>query len=796
MLLMRFLKAVRGSFCSMVVVSVVLLAFTVNAQNGLKLLDKQKIDSVLLADTTVLTNSDYLYELDKLLEIQNKVPGVVSGFSNLDDIQSSLDDDDSIIYLIKTRLATANDRSVSLQNLQTFNHLLDQFQNNVQSDYLDDLTDYGNQLDELKKELFGFRKDSIIQKIYKNAGLRSNFQPQLIEIRNKWKYTDSIVGETASLIKELKARASSNSFQTTELLSQLDDLIAKTAINSLGKERRYLWEPINTKLIEKNYASFQKKLEIEKQIADYYFDNTSNNRLLPCGVAILFFLWVFYNFRSLKKLHKLSSLYKFHFKYLSKFPLWGSLIFIVSLTPLFDLSAPAIYTELAGIATLSVLTLFFVRRLHLPIFLMWCGFFLLFLTHPILRFVGMPIYRERLYMFFINIVSTIYGIFALVVLWKKAVGYKAVLWIGVLFTLLNLNAVLCNLFGRVTLSQISYAASTYGFAQAVSLTVICHLIKEAILLQIQSSRLRKRYPESFDFVPIERGVYKWTGIFSAVLWVVAFADNINVLDTLQDYGTTFLNEVHTVGRFTYSFGGILLFLGIIWVANFFQKYISYFFGDLGEDIQVENKEGRSRLLMTRLVVLIAGFLLAVAASGLPIDKITIILGALSVGIGLGLQNIVNNFVSGVILIFDRTLHIGDVVEVSDKKGRVREIGIRTSRLLTDDGAEIIIPNGDVVSHNIINWTLTNANVRMNLTFTIAKPYDIENVITICHKEIMGNKNVLQQKEPEILITAVTPASATIKVYFWCVSITVTEATYSQLYPAIYSTLEGEGMKLL
>ena len=121
---------------------------------------------------------------------------------------------------------------------------------------------------------------------------------------------------------------------------------------------------------------------------------------------------------------------------------------------------------------------------------------------------------------------------------------------------------------------------------------------------------------------------------------------------------------------------------------------------------------------------------------------------------------------------------------------------RELKLLTDDGAEIIIPNGDVVSHNIINWTLTNANVRMNLTFTIAKPYDIENVITICSKEIMGNKNVLQQKEPEILITAVTPASATIKVYFWCISITATEATYSQLYPAIYSTLEGEGMKLL
>jgi len=81
-------------------------------------------------------------------------------------------------------------------------------------------------------------------------------------------------------------------------------------------------------------------------------------------------------------------------------------------------------------------------------------------------------------------------------------------------------------------------------------------------------------------------------------------------------------------------------------------------------------------------------------------------------------------------------------------------------------------------------------------FTIAKPYDIEKVMAICREEIMANKNVFNQNEPEVLITAITPASATIKIYFWCVSITATEATYSQLYPAIYAELEAEDMKLL
>jgi small-conductance mechanosensitive channel len=765
------------------------------AQDSLKLLEKQKTDSALLSDTNVLTKSDYLSALEKVLETQNKVPAVVDGFADLDDIQAHLTDDDSAIFLIKERLATANDRTLNIQNLQTFERLLEELQDNIKDGYNKKLAKYETQLDELKKELLTLRKDTIVQKIYRSADLRSTFLQQLIEIRAKWKVTDSLVTSNATTIKKLKSRASSNSFAIAELVFKTEGLLDKASLNAFGKEHRYLWEPVNQVQSLKNAASFKKKVEIEKEIARYYFKNTRTNRLLPLLIGFIFFIWVMYNFKSLKKLGRLDALDKFNFRYVSEHPLFASLIFVVALAPLFDLDAPVIYTDFAGFLTLFVLTVFFVKRLPLKVFLIWVVFFLLFLAHPIIRLLGLPGADERLWNFFINSASTLYGVIAIIVLWKRARVQKPILTVGIIFIILNILAMLCNLYGRVTLSQIFYAAAVYGFAQAVSLTMMVHLVEEAALLQIQSSRLRKNYPEYFDFKPIAKGVFRITTIVAVALWFVIFADNINVFDIVVDKISAILSEVHSVGSFDFSLGGLVLFILIIWVANFLQKYISYFFGDLGEDIQVENKDGRSRLLMTRLVLLIAGFLLAVAASGLPIDKITIILGALSVGIGLGLQNIVNNFVSGIILIFDRTLHIGDVVEVSDKKGRVREIGIRTSKLLTDDGAEIIIPNGDVVSHNIINWTLTNTNVRMNLTFTIAKPYILEDVISICKRELAANKNILPEKEPEILITTVTATSATLKLYFWCKSITLVEATNSQLNPAIYSSLEAGGIKL-
>ena len=123
------------------------------------------------------------------------------------------------------------------------------------------------------------------------------------------------------------------------------------------------------------------------------------------------------------------------------------------------------------------------------------------------------------------------------------------------------------------------------------------------------------------------------------------------------------------------------------------------------------------------MVLIGGYLLAIAASGLPLDKITILLGALGVGIGMGLQNIVNNFVSGIILIFNGSFKIGDEIEVSGQAGKVKEIGLRASTLTTADGADVIIPNGNILSQNIVNWTFTNDQKRVMVSFNLVGKRD-------------------------------------------------------------------------
>jgi small-conductance mechanosensitive channel len=213
---------------------------------------------------------------------------------------------------------------------------------------------------------------------------------------------------------------------------------------------------------------------------------------------------------------------------------------------------------------------------------------------------------------------------------------------------------------------------------------------------------------------------------------------------------------------------------IIWISHILQRLISYLFGETGSDTEDQTNVTpghHSRLLITRLLVLIAGYLLAIAASGLPIDRLTFLLGALGVGIGMGLQNVVNNFVSGIILIFDGSLHIGDEIEVNQQSGRVKEIGLRASTLHTADGADIIIPNGTMLSQNIVNYS--NEQKRITLSFSLTgKEMDTNVVNDVINSTLKKIPNVISKRNPVILYTKVTPESLSITVRFWCTSVNI------------------------
>ncbi len=132
----------------------------------------------------------------------------------------------------------------------------------------------------------------------------------------------------------------------------------------------------------------------------------------------------------------------------------------------------------------------------------------------------------------------------------------------------------------------------------------------------------------------------------------------------------------------------------------------------------------SRILHYLLLVL--GVVLALEAIGIPIGKFTIFAGALGVGLGFGLQQIFNNFVSGLILLFDRSLKVGDFVQLdANVRGVVKAINIRSTRITTNDNIDILVPNSEFVSGRVTNWTYRSVNRRIRVPFGVAYGVDKE-----------------------------------------------------------------------
>jgi potassium efflux system protein len=752
---------------------------------------RRKFDSTLFTNITLPTTSDYAEDLERVYQLLNKVPVVTQSFSKLTEIDNDLDQDDSALNILKSRMSESN-RTFNVRNLQMFSTLLDALSADVRENTRT-LDQYDTTLDRVRNEIAGLKKDSLMLRFFRDSAMKDTFKLQLGQLKEKWRQADSLISLNGQIVNDLISEASAHTISIEELQYQVGQQLKAVGSKAFGKERPYLWES-QEPVPANSAAGFKRSVQSEQELARFYFATNRNKRIWLLLTGVLFFFWVWYNFRTLRRMNKLEALDSFHFAYVRPRPITGTMLFILSLAPLFDLHAPAIYIE--SIEFLLIIVLSFILRKHLPqpLFIGWCIFLFLFLLLPLTRILGLPPILERWAQLIVDSASLVFMLYFLFGKHRMKDQPRFIYAAAGLYAFFNLLAVFCNLFGRVTLAGALSATAVYAFAQTVSMAIFVRLVVEAFLLQIETSRVRKNYPETFDLTTVSKSIRRFAVVLAIVLWLIVFSTNLNLFDAANSVLTDFFNKPRQVGSFNFSLGGLLLFLGIIWLANFLQRFIAWFFGDTGDDAAMDDRGQRSRLLITRLILLVGGFLLAVAASGLSVDRITVILGALGVGVGLGLQNIVNNFVSGIILIFDRPVRIGDTVEVGDKRGRVKEIGIRSSTLLTEEGAEVIIPNGDVLSNHIVNWTLSNNHVRIALSFTIEKPANQDSIELEKIKDIVRHHpNVLDRRDPEVIINTVSSRTEELKVYFWIKDITKTPYTTGELKTSIYRYLDEKGI---
>ncbi len=171
------------------------------------------------------------------------------------------------------------------------------------------------------------------------------------------------------------------------------------------------------------------------------------------------------------------------------------------------------------------------------------------------------------------------------------------------------------------------------------------------------------------------------------------------------------------------------------------------------------------------LIVIITFIIAIGSIGIDMTSISLIAGALSIGIGFGLQTVVSNLIAGIILMFERTIRIGDTIEISDiLRGRVTDMRIRSTTVKTFDNIDIVVPNSSFIQNNVINWTLEDLTRRIHIPFGVAYGTEVEKVKKAVLDELAKSSLTYikgdSEKQPEVWMVAMNSSSVDFELLVW------------------------------
>ncbi len=293
-----------------------------------------------------------------------------------------------------------------------------------------------------------------------------------------------------------------------------------------------------------------------------------------------------------------------------------------------------------------------------------------------------------------------------------------------------------------------YAARAFDFPSAF-LHIVGSLLNAWIVIRIISSAVRNQ---------------TWSRFFAVVAWSIAA---LSILQLLEPAVRLLDSLAITLGETRISLflvlKGMLLALVLLWLATTLVRLLQR---------RIERSKSLTpsvRLLITqitRFTLILVAILIAIQSVGIDLTAFAVFSGALGVGIGFGLQKVVSNIISGIILLTDRSIKPGDVIEVTGAYGVVNSLGARYASVVTRDGVEYLIPNEELIANTVVNWSFSNRRVRRRLKIGISYDSDVELAMSLCMEAASETDRVLQDPRPNCLLVGFGDSSVDLELRFW------------------------------
>jgi small-conductance mechanosensitive channel len=252
-----------------------------------------------------------------------------------------------------------------------------------------------------------------------------------------------------------------------------------------------------------------------------------------------------------------------------------------------------------------------------------------------------------------------------------------------------------------------------------------------------------------------------------LLWGRSTLKSLGIYQGLQEWFIASMEHTWTVGSLLISVNAIADFILVI-IGTFIFLRIIIALLDLEIFPRLELPKGLPAAIsmMVRYIFITLGVLLAVSAIGVDMGKFGILAGALGVGLGFGLQKIVANFISSLIIAFNRLIRVGDTVKYQDIMGNVTAVGVNASTVRKFDGAEVLIPNADLISNKVTNWTLSDNQRRMELPVKVAYGSDPHVVNQLLEKVAKWHPDVLPYPESFAIFNGFQEHFLDFTLYYW------------------------------
>lgn len=658
-------------------------------------------------------------------------------------------------------------------------------------------------LDTYHRDLIGFRdridslaSDSTLYVFSSDSTVLMQYVEKLLIVSNETTPTDNAITQAVNNLSELQKRIDLTVNRITSSIEEIEVYQEELSRKIFEREFSGLWGAVGYSRPFKDISHYSIVKGTQSLIL-YVKENIGKIILLILLIAGLErFLTSLKNNLSRKNLLQIEASDQLVFRY----PLLSGIMIVLSTFQFAFTDPPFIFSFLIWFIASLCLIIIFKGYITKFWFQFWITMFVFFLLASVDNILLQASRTERWFMFLLASAGVIAGIVVLFRNHRKELKESAILYFIGFVVLLELFSVIANLTGRYNLSKTLLTSGYFSILIATLFLWTIRLINEILR---NATKVYKNLDQNFLFNKFDsesKNAPSFFYILMIIGWVILLGHNFYAFKLISAPIKDFLFSNRTIGNYTFSISSVLIFFIIMIVAVLISRIVSFFAGNYSVEQAADNNGKKkvvigSWILLVRITIICLGLFFAFAATGIPIDKITIILGALSVGIGLGLQALVNNLVSGLIIAFEKPVNVGDIIDVAGTSGIMKSIGFRSSVISTWEGADVIIPNGDLLNAHLINWTLSGNTRRADIVIGVGYDTDLPIAKQLLLDIMKADDRIINIPPPGVFFQEFNSSTIDIKILFWLRNYQDVQETRSALISKIQQSFKEKGIEI-